>query len=824
MSAPAAARMLRSPAGVRRAPTPLHPAELEGRRKAGAVAVAAGVLVVAVFVWVMLAGSYDQFAALLIAAVLVALTVPIARHAARIEHWPAMVWIVMAAMVLRLGGAIVRYAVAYGAYSGVADASTYTTVAQTHYHAFRSFHFFAPTTGVFKGLVPWIDTLIYAIAGPTEVGAFFVFSWISFVGAYLFYRAFRIAFPEGDRRRYGLLVFFVPSMVYWPSSLGKEGWMVFAIGLATYGLARALAGKPGGYLGLMAGIGAMLLVRPHLALIFLPAAVIAFLLRRTTPGKRRPVGRLIGIVVLIVSSLVVVAKAQSYFGITNLDVQTVTKQLNTTRQQTDLGNSAFNPPNAESPLGFPEAVVTVLYRPFPFEAHSITVLVASFEGLIMLGLTAASWRRLKRLPRMLWRNPFVVFAVVYTALFVLAFSNFANFGILARERVQMFPLFLVLLAVPVVDAAARGEGGSAGSVGSGVLVTADAPAARALVPVGARRELSPVGARRELSPAPRPAPLRRLRAYGEPAGAARRVGRRDAVGVARSAPLTLVGSYRALGHSFDVECSSGLADHLRWMLEGLASPATGEHRYRLASPAAGAGPDLVAMDHDGEPLGTPAALPDTLMRMMTDLNMRAVTSRPDDLVLHASALALDGQGLLLPGPSGAGKSTLAAALVSAGLEYLTDEAAAIDPENLDIHAYRKPLSLRPGSLALLGQSVTEAGPAGSHDLIPASALRAGSMGRAGPVAARLLVFPSYQASAPTRLTPMSRAEALVEVANNSFNFVDHGGEWMDLLRRLVMRCWCGRLSVGDLDRASAMVIDLARAARTGTPGGNRVSD
>jgi hypothetical protein len=46
------------------------------------------------------------------------------------------------------------------------------------------------------------------------------------------------------------------------------------------------------------------------------------------------------------------------------------------------------------------------------------------------------------------RQPYVAFALMYTGIFVVAFSGFANFGLLARERVQMFPLALVALAVP----------------------------------------------------------------------------------------------------------------------------------------------------------------------------------------------------------------------------------------------------------------------------------------------------------------------------------------------------------------------------------------
>src|SRR5205807_1862621 len=121
-----------------------------------------------------------------------------------------------------------------------------------------------------------------------------------------------------------------------------------------------------------------------LALIFLPAALLAFVMRRGAPGRRRPWARVVGIVVVVLASLVVVGKVQSYFGVTNLDVQSVTKELNTTRLSTAEGASAFSPPDAQTPLGYPEAAVTVLFRPFPWEAKSSTVLVSSGEGVLLL--------------------------------------------------------------------------------------------------------------------------------------------------------------------------------------------------------------------------------------------------------------------------------------------------------------------------------------------------------------------------------------------------------------------------------------------------------
>jgi apolipoprotein N-acyltransferase len=76
--------------------------------------------------------------------------------------------------------------------------------------------------------------------------------------------------------------------------------------------------------------------------------------------------------------------------------------------------------------------------------------VQGLEGLFLLVLLVASWRRLRNIPKLVRTNPYVAFALFYVLGFVWAFSAIGNFGILARQRVLMLPAFLVLLALPAV--------------------------------------------------------------------------------------------------------------------------------------------------------------------------------------------------------------------------------------------------------------------------------------------------------------------------------------------------------------------------------------
>ena len=92
--------------------------------------------------------------------------------------------------------------------------------------------------------------------------------------------------------------------------------------------------------------------------------------------------------------------------------------------------------------------MNVMFRPFPWQATNAQALVAAAEATVLLGLFVLGWRRILNGARTILESPYVIVCACYTVLFVYGFSSFANFGILVRQRVQVLPFFLVLLAFP----------------------------------------------------------------------------------------------------------------------------------------------------------------------------------------------------------------------------------------------------------------------------------------------------------------------------------------------------------------------------------------
>ncbi|HLJ08028.1 MAG TPA: hypothetical protein VKX24_05795 [Acidimicrobiia bacterium] len=398
--------------------------------------------------------TYRVWGGFWVAPVLLILSIPIANRAARHDGQAMGRLVMVAAAVKVVIAPLLRYWMAYSLYGGFSDSADYHQAGVVLAPLFR--HGIYQNLGQISGtrFLEILTGQVYAFIGPTLFGGFMVFSWFSFIGCYLFYRAFRIAYPEGDGRRYALLVFFFPTMLFWPSSIGKEAFMILALGAAAVGAAQLFVGRFRGLVWLALGLWGAAVVRPHMALIvgagLLVGAPLA-VLRGGGQGGLRQRGRLAGVILilgLLIAGPILIHAAEGFFHLQSLNAETAQGVLNQTTQLSTKNGSTFASPSPNNPFGFVAAVATVLFRPFPFEVRNAQSLLASLEGLSLLGLCVLAFRRLARLPAEGSRRPYLIFALVYTLAFIYAFSALGNFGILARERSQLLPVLFVLLCIP----------------------------------------------------------------------------------------------------------------------------------------------------------------------------------------------------------------------------------------------------------------------------------------------------------------------------------------------------------------------------------------
>jgi hypothetical protein len=285
----------------------------------------------------------------------------------------------------------------------------------------------------------------YAILPQSLEGMFVLFSWLAFLGSLFFLLAFRAAFPQKDAGGYAAVVLFLPSILFWPASLGKDAVTCLGLGLAAYGVARQwVQHAPHGILYVLAGVATIVMVRPHSAGLFVIAAGLAALW--SLFGARRGLAMRLagGVLIGVLGYYVLVVNAGFLFGrrIEELSAAEVTELYEHRQQSTRAGGSAVDmPAPALAPLA---VVVTVLFRPFPWEARNPAMGVTAVENLFFLWFFVARrkllWPNLK-----LTRANMLLALCLFFSLGIMAFqSGTSNFGIIARQRVQFLPFLFML--------------------------------------------------------------------------------------------------------------------------------------------------------------------------------------------------------------------------------------------------------------------------------------------------------------------------------------------------------------------------------------------
>jgi hypothetical protein len=362
-------------------------------------------------------------------------------------------------LVAKLLGTVAYHFVVVGVY-GSGDVAGYVRRGQAIGSMLRSGTI---PSGVWEPGTPFMEFLAgvaFAVLGPSEFGGYLLFSLLGFAGMYLCLQAFRLAAPEGDHRRYAVLVLFFPALVFWPATIGKEAWLVFTLGLGAYGAARVLRRRPLGYILVAFGVVGMAAVRPHMSALFALSFAAAFLLRFRDPAvKRGIVAWTLGLVVVSAGVAYTLVNFSDEMGRSEVEYMSITDRvradaeevLDRTDYYTRTGAGEFESRPVENVSDVGHAIVTVPFRPFPWEAHNAMAQLSGIEGLALLILVLASAPRLVGLPRQVLRTPYVALAFTYALGFVIAFSHVGNFGILTRQRVQLLPFLLVLLCLPVAE-------------------------------------------------------------------------------------------------------------------------------------------------------------------------------------------------------------------------------------------------------------------------------------------------------------------------------------------------------------------------------------
>jgi hypothetical protein len=408
--------------------------------------IAAGALACAGLVVIALTGNTNVGKALIVAPVLAWIVNTLAKRFAEKDGQPAIVPIMMAGLAVKFVGVLARYWIGLQVY-GRSDATEYVKWGHDIAPGLRHFHL--PDIGRLQGtnFVRLLTGIVFAVTPASAMGGYLVFGFMSFLGMLLFWRAFKIALPNFSDRVYLQVLMLMPSLAFWPSAIGKDAWLVLGVGMASYGVANILANRTlVGWLTFVAGIYAVLAVRPHVGIAVVAGLVVAELLRaRGSQGAGRAA---LSILLLVVVGGIVMSSAAAFLGLSNWSKASVDQELAGVSNRTSEGRSEFSPTQVNSPAQFPIAAFTVLFRPMPYETHSPQELATAIEDVVLLGAAVVCAPRIVNSIRHSRRRPYLLYCLGTLTVFVIEYSTFSNFALIARQRTQVAALLLVLLCIP----------------------------------------------------------------------------------------------------------------------------------------------------------------------------------------------------------------------------------------------------------------------------------------------------------------------------------------------------------------------------------------
>jgi hypothetical protein len=273
--------------------------------------------------------------------------------------------------------------------------------------------------------------------GATYFDAFLLFQSIGFLGLVILMRLFQEIQIKAQAAESlaPVAILFLPSAHFWTSAIGKDAPLFFAVSLCVWSMIEF---RPR-FIAFCVSLVVMVLFRPHIALIIMTSlALSAFFYRSISIGRKAML-----LIVAAVGMFLVVGPVQQTLGVDFGSVDSVMGFLDEKR----ILGSTIAAATTIGDASLPVRIVSLLFRPFFFDAHGAMGLVASLENVLVIAgmmYLVSRWRDLKLLASRVFFVRFTITAAIILIL-SLAFAYY-NIGTGLRQRVMAYPMVFALIA------------------------------------------------------------------------------------------------------------------------------------------------------------------------------------------------------------------------------------------------------------------------------------------------------------------------------------------------------------------------------------------
>jgi hypothetical protein len=296
--------------------------------------------------------------------------------------------------------------------------------------------------------------LLYFPFGATLNGAFVVGTLVGLVAAILFVKAAStLRYRKRDLKTYAVLLMLLPSFAMWTSVAGKDSWVSLGLGLFSYGYARLIR-RSGGTVHLLLGAALITVIRPHIGTILL-ASMLASMVLAKPLSRTNVLQRVCVIAIGIVGLGCATWAASQFLGVYRGDSQDMFAVAKTISEGNRLGGSSVDTTKIDSVgslvVSLPEAVVRILFRPFPWEVINVNAGLAALENLLILFLVVQRIKKVRAIARMIIVDRYLLFCMLTVIQMIIILAPIPNLGLLSRMRAQLLPFLFAVLLMPSVQ-------------------------------------------------------------------------------------------------------------------------------------------------------------------------------------------------------------------------------------------------------------------------------------------------------------------------------------------------------------------------------------
>jgi hypothetical protein len=265
----------------------------------------------------------------------------------------------------------------------------------------------------------------------------FIFSFLGFIGILLFYLSAKENenLQKGQNFKFGILeiLFLLPNLHFWTTSIGKGSVIILGLGLLVYGLNRFNVR----FFQILLGLALVYFVRPHIILSFFFAIIFAitFLKSGLSNGLK--------LFIVVCSLLLFYLLNDNVLEYAELENLNVFDSEVLTKRSTSL-TSATSGFDINS-YSLPMKLFTFWFRPLFIDSPNILGIFVSFENLFYFYLFFA----------LLFYGPknfgqlngwYRILIIMFFLTSIILSQVTGNMGIAIRQKSQIMPLFFIVVA------------------------------------------------------------------------------------------------------------------------------------------------------------------------------------------------------------------------------------------------------------------------------------------------------------------------------------------------------------------------------------------